>query len=189
MNKRVFLAGALGALAMFGWAFVAHMFLPLGQAGVQQIDEEQPLLTQMTKTLKDSGLYLFPKMAPGTSEAQYQKLVESGPSGLLVYHPKRRFAFGKSLAVEIFTALAQVLIAAYLLSLTRLRTFWGRLGFYAALGIVAAIATNLSYWNWFGFPGTYTASCVFTQWMGYFCAGLVAAAMKIGGHAGAPLQA
>jgi len=28
-------------------------------------------------------------------------------------------------------------------------------------GILAAITTNLSYWNWYGFPGAYTASFFF----------------------------
>jgi hypothetical protein len=40
MNKRVFLAGVLSAVAMFLWSGIAHMALPLGKAGVQQIDKE-----------------------------------------------------------------------------------------------------------------------------------------------------
>jgi len=62
---------------------------------------------------------------------------------------------------------------------TSLSTFGGRLGFYALLGLLAAIVTNMSYWNWYGFPVTYTAAYLFTGWMGYLCAGLVAAAMKL----------
>jgi len=32
MIRRVALAGALGAVAMFLWTFAAHMLLPLGEA-------------------------------------------------------------------------------------------------------------------------------------------------------------
>jgi hypothetical protein len=188
-NQRILLAGVLGAVAMYLWTFIAHMFLPLGEAGIRQIENEQPLLTQMSATLNEHGIYLFPRMAPGTSEAQYQKLVETGPSGLMVYFPKRQFAFGQSLAVEFLTELVQALIAAWLLSLTRVRTFAGRVGFYAALGILAAISTNLSYWNWYGFPTLYTASYSLTGWTGYLCAGLVAAAMKLGGGTTATVPA
>jgi hypothetical protein len=42
---------------------------------------------------------------------------------------------------------------------------------------MAAIATNVSYWNWWGFPGAYTASYMFIQVVGFFLVGLVAAFM------------
>jgi len=135
----------------------------------------------MKTTLQAPGLYIFPRMDPGTDEAQYQKLVENGPSGLLIYHPKREFSFGKSLAVEFLTELVQALLAAYLLSLTPLSTFPGRLGFFALIGAVVGISTNVSYWNWYGFPVLYTLASMFTGWMGFVCAGVVAAAMKLGG--------
>jgi hypothetical protein len=181
MNKRVFLAGVLGAVAMFLWSGVAHMALPLGEAGVQQIDKEDALLSTLQSTLNSHGLYMFPKMAPGSDQYQNEKKMATGPSGLLIYFPSRDFVFGKSLALEFATELIQALIAVYLLSLTTLGTFGGRFGFYVILGLLAAIATNISYWNWYGFPVTYTASYMFTGWVGYLCAGLVAAAMKIGG--------
>src|SRR6266850_1377456 len=181
MNKRVFLAGVLGAAAMFLWSGIAHMALPLGEAGVQQIDKEDALLSTLQSTLSSHGLYMFPKMVPGTSETEYQKKIASGPSGLLIYFPSRDWTFGKSLAIEFVTELIQALIAAYLLSLTTLGTFPKRFGFYVILGLLAAIATNISYWNWYGFPVTYTASYMFMGWVGYLCAGSVAAVMKIGG--------
>src|SRR5690348_17701446 len=117
MNKRVLLAGILGAVAMFLWTFLAHMLLPLGEAGVQQIPNEQPLLTLMSSTIPAHGVYLFPNMTPGSSQAEYQRKIENGPSGMLIYFPKRDFSFGKALAIEFCTELVQALIAAYLLSL------------------------------------------------------------------------
>ena len=41
--------------------------------------------------------------------------------------------------------------------------------------ILAAIATNISYWNWYGFPGVYTSAYMLIQVVGFFCIGLVAA--------------
>jgi hypothetical protein len=180
MNKRVWLAGILGAVAIFFWTFVAHMFLPLGEAGIKQIENEQALLTSMVSTLPEGGLYMFPRMAPGTTEAQYNTQVANGPSGLLLYSARRNFSFGKALGIEFGTELALALIAVYLLSKTSINGFAGRLGFYAVLGLLVAIATNVSYWNWYAFPTTYTAAYMFTSWMGMICAGLVAAAMKVG---------
>ena len=181
MNKRVLLAGVLGALAMYLWIFIAHMALPLGEAGIKQIDQEDPLLASMKSTLPSSGLYMFPRMNAEGDQAAYQRKIAAGPSGLLIYFPARDFQFGKSLVIEFLTELVLVLLAMYLLSLTRLATFAGRVTFFVLLGLGVAAATNVSYWNWYGFPVTYTLAASFTGWVGYLCAGLVAAAMKIGG--------
>ena len=37
MTKRILLAGVLGGIAMFVWASLAHMVLPLGQTGIKEI--------------------------------------------------------------------------------------------------------------------------------------------------------
>ena len=181
MNKRVLLAGVLGAVAMFLWSSIAHMALPLGEAGMQYIDNEQALLSTMKSTLSAHGMYMFPKRDPKGDMAENEKKIATGPSGLIIYFPTRDFSFPKLLAVEFGTELLQALIAVYLLSLTSVGSFGGRLGFFALIGLLAVSATNISYWNWYGFTDTYTCSYMFMGWFGYVCAGLVAAAMKIGG--------
>jgi hypothetical protein len=50
-------------------------------------------------------------------------------------------------------------------------------GFVVIAGLMAGITTNISYWNWYGFPASYTVAYVFTEVMGYVCIGLVAAAI------------
>ena len=44
-----------------------------------------------------------------------------------------------------------------------------------AVGVIAAVATNVPYWNWYGFPGNYTAASMFTQIVGFIAVGLVVA--------------
>ena len=61
MAKRVVLAGLLGGVAMFLWMSLAHVVLPLGEAGVQEIQNEPAVLSAMQASLGEkSGLYLFP---------------------------------------------------------------------------------------------------------------------------------
>jgi hypothetical protein len=178
--KRIALAGFLGALAMFVWMSIAHMLLPLDETGVQSIANEDPFLAHMTVALPGPGLYMFPNMAPNMDQAAYYRKIASGPSGMLIYMPKRDFSFGATLVVEFVTELAETLIAVWLLSVTSLRTFAARFGFFAALGLLAAIATNVSYWNWYAFPASYTIAVMLTAWVGFLAAGAVAAFMKIG---------
>ena len=180
MNRRLILAGVLGGLAMFGWASIAHLALPLGEAGVRTVDAEEQLVTALRTTIPEHGLYMFPKMAPGMTQDQYQAKITSAPSGLMVYFPSRQFSFGKLLVVEFGTELVESLIAVWLLSRARWAGFGATMGFYALLGLVAAMATNVSYWNWYGFPVTYTVAYMFTGWVSFLAAGLVAAKMKIG---------
>ena len=67
-------------------------------------------------------------------------------------------------------------MSSYLLSQTRLTNFGARVGFVVTVaGVLAAIATNISYWNWYGFPTVYTSAYMFIQVVGFLCVGLVAA--------------
>jgi hypothetical protein len=44
---RVLLAGILGAIVMFTWTSIAHMALPLGEAGITEITNESTVLSAM----------------------------------------------------------------------------------------------------------------------------------------------
>ena len=185
MGKKL-LAGVLGGLAFWVWSAVAHMLLPLGEAGVKELPNEQALVESMKANLPHRGLYMFPGSGlPSTAtraersaamNAAFQKIA-TGPSGLLIYHPTRSFSFPRMLVIELSTNIVQVLLAVFLLGQTRLWSFGARWWFVTTAGILAAISTNVSYWNWYGFPRMYTLSYAFTILMGFVFAGLIAAAM------------
>ena len=107
---------------------------------------------------------------------QMQQRIRANPSGILMYHPPgRQFAFGKSLAVEFSTEVVQAILVISLLAQTRIDSFAGRVGFVLIAGFLAAITTNVSYWNWYGFPGVYTASYILIEIVGFFLVGVAAA--------------
>ena len=70
-----------------------------------------------------------------------------------------------------------------LLAQTRLTSFGSRVGFVTLAGVLAAITTNIPYWNWYGFPGSYTAAYMTIEIVGYLAAGIVAALIM---RSGAP---
>ena len=53
--------------------------------------------------------------------------------------------------------------------------FLRRFVLVAMVGSIAAIATNFSYWNWYGFNLDYTVAQAFTEVMKFVCAGAVIA--------------
>ena len=105
------------------------------------------------------------------------KNLANNPSGFLMYHPEasRSIGLAKLLTVEFSTELLESILAVSLLAQTRIASFGGRVGFVFVAGILAAITTNVSYWNWYGFPGVYTAAYMVIQIVGFLCIGLVAA--------------
>jgi len=188
MSPRTLVAGILGGVTMFVWMFIAHMVLPLGEAGVKEIPDEPPVLNAMKASMgPGSGVYVFPGtgLPPNATSEQksaamrdYNGKLAASPSGFLVYHgPGATFSFTKTLGIEFALEIVEALLAAWLLSMTLLTGILARAGFVSVVGVIAAIATNVSYWNWYGFSGTYTAAYVFTQAAGFLCAGVVMAAI------------
>ena len=181
-TTRIILAGVLGGIAMFIWTSIAHMVLPLGHAGIRELPNEEKVLAALQTVLGDnSGLYLFPGLGVGdhpTREQEkeamthYTEKLANNPSGILLYYRAgvRSLAMGRWLTIEFLTDLLDAILAQ-----TRIASFGGRVGFVFVAGILAAIATNVSYWNWYGFPKKYIAAYMFIQIVGFLCIGLVAA--------------
>ena len=182
---RTLVAGILGGVAMFIWSSIAHMALPLGEAGIREIPNEKSVLSAIHDNIGDkSGLYLFPGLGVGENPTRQEKnqamkkameKVATGPSGILMYNSIRPFSFGKYLGIEFATEMLEAILAVFLLAQTSVVSFGGRVGFVLVTGILAAIATNISYWNRYGFPAVYTASYMLIQVVGFFCVGIVAA--------------
>ena len=183
---KLILAALLGALAIFLWEFVAHTFTPLGEAGLGYLPNSETATSSLKSAIgAKAGMYIFPTggATADSSREEKQKAMErmmeemkTKPSGLLVYKPAgTEFHFGKNLAVQFLTDLAKALLAIALLAQTRLATFARRVGFVVLAGVLATIVTNIPYWNWYGFNGTFTISQQVMDIMGFFFAGLVIA--------------
>jgi hypothetical protein len=188
MGKKL-LAAVLGGLAFFLWSSVAHLFTGLGETGIQEIPNEASVVSTIKTNLPGSGLYLFPGfgLSPDATHSQkmaamrtpeMQAKMKAGPTGLLVY---RAGGMGgltpRQLMTELVTNIVQIFLAVLLLGQTRIVNFVGRWRFITIAGCMAAISTNISYWNWYGFPGNYTLAYISTVAMGFVFAGLVAAAI------------
>ncbi len=171
---RTILAGFAGGILMFVWASIAHVALPLGQIGVNPLPNESASMSAIAAAIGDNhGLFIFPDMRPGKPMAGKKG---SGPTGFLVYQPHGLYEMSPSqLVIEFAKEVAEALLAAVLLSLTALHSYGARLGFVSLTGLLTAIATNASYWNWYSFPLSYTLAYGAIQVIGYVVAGLAIA--------------
>jgi len=194
MAKRVLIAGIVGGIVMFFWGFAWHELLGLGLVGIKDMPSEQAIVATMKANVPERGMYMVPGMnIPANATSEQKKAAEeaamkkaaAGPTALLIYSPSGNAMTPRMLMTEAGTDIVQALLVAFLLAQTGLRRFGSRLGFAFVIGLVATITTNISYWNWFGFPTDYTIGNMSYLILGYFLIGLVVASI-VKGSAGSP---
>jgi hypothetical protein len=183
MTAKHFLAAFLGALAMFFSAYIFHMFTPLGEAGITPLPGVDEVSSALTSSIGDKpGMYFFPTagLTPDSPRearaAAMEKAMEemkTKSSGLIVYKPAgRAFNFGKTLAIQLGIDFLKALLVVYLLAQSTVAGFGGRVMFVTVAGILAATATNLALWNWYGFADAYACANVVMMTVEFFVAGL-----------------
>jgi hypothetical protein len=73
-SMRILLAGILGGIVMFIWTSIAHMALPLGEAGIGEIPNESVVLSAMQSSIGEkTGLYIFPGLGLGKNASREEK--------------------------------------------------------------------------------------------------------------------
>ena len=166
---RVLIAGILGGIAMYIWASVAHL-TPLGAVGVKPLPNEAVALATLKLDLGEArGVYIF----PGVMAAKGGPT--TGAAGLLVYSPHAPLTLSpRQLGAEFGLEILESLLLAGVVALVA-GGFGARFGAAVLVGLIAAVTTNLSYWNWYGFTLDYTLATAFTELMKYVIAGLVIA--------------
>jgi hypothetical protein len=198
MSLKIILAGLVGGVVMFLWGFIAHMVLPLGEAGFKTLPHQDALLPAISAQLKEDGLYIFPwpESPPGTpmpvneeSRKKAEQLFQTAPHGLLLFHaPPAAMLTGGQLGTEFATNCASSLLAAALVSMTLggLGSFSRRVLFVATIGLIAGVAVNVPNWNWYGFPSSFTLAQIAEHVIGFGVAGLAIAAIIKPAAAGSP---
>jgi len=175
MTKRILLAGVLGGLALFVWGALSHMVLGLGSVGMAYLPQQQLVMQAMHASGSQPGFYMFPR---GDAKGNLPAEQVGGPWGLIIYHPTGASAMRPGqLLNECILNIVLALLAAYLLSLASgLSGYRARVGFVVVLGTIVALMTHVQYWNWYGFPTSYTGANILQNILGFLIVGLVAGA-------------
>jgi len=169
------------------WGSFSHIVLGLGSVGIKEIPRAPEVAVQnaLRTALPESGFYFFPGMGiPANASAQekqaatrlYQEKYRQGPTGILIFHPQGAVLMTPGqLIIQLGLTIVEALIAAWLLSLTALTTMRSRVAFVVVLGVLMALATNVEYWDWYGFPTNYTRAYMLDKVIGFAVVGLVIA--------------
>jgi hypothetical protein len=161
--SKILVGGIAGGVVLFLWGAFSHMVLPLGEVGVRTIPDEPALMEAMRMSMSEGGFYLFPGEGARGSEderAAWTARHRQGPTGVIVYHPTGKEPMPPSmLLTELVSDILAALIAAFVVSrLAGAR--WFRLQVVILLGLLAWLAVDVPYWNWYRFPADFTLAAL-----------------------------
>ncbi len=181
MGKKIVLGGIVAGIVVFIWGAISHMVLGLGEAGIKGLPNEEAVLSALSANVTEPGFYFFPWGDMGGSKEAMDAWAEkyrTSPAGIMIYKPQGGEMMPPSMLItELLTNILAALIAAFLLSRAfgNLGGMLGKAVFVALFGLFAGVEVDLSYWNWYGFPASYTLSYMVQHVIGWFLAGLVLA--------------
>ncbi|HUO12313.1 MAG TPA: hypothetical protein VMU37_06110 [Caulobacteraceae bacterium] len=169
---RVLVAGIAGAIVMYAWASVAHLS-PLATIGVQTLPNEGLIVGVLQSNLYNrGGVYVFPSPRGDQAKAG----VKTTSEGLLAYSRASGALMPRRLGIEFALEVVESLLLALVAALAT-KDFGTRVRLAALVGLIAGLATNGSYWNWYGFGLDYSLANAFIEAMKFVVAGLAIAAV------------
>lgn len=166
MTMRMIVAGLLGGLAMFVAGSITHM--GLGLVPVRSTPFEEQLGSVAQQTLREPGVYLIPGMPMDLqtrSAAEREQLMkdaqaraESQPRLFLAYAPPApKGFFTAQLVAQLVGDVMAAIAMALLLTLAQGPASYALRVLACTAGAVAgSLMTRLPYWNWYGFPSSFT---------------------------------
>ncbi|MEO8647976.1 MAG: hypothetical protein ABI539_02300 [Acidobacteriota bacterium] len=177
---RILIAGIVGGIVMFMWGAFSHMVIGMGEAGVKNAPNEPAVVAALKANLTEPGFYFVPGMDMSREQTAEEKAAwtaayTTGPNAIIVYHPTGETPMSpRQFGVELGSNIAAALIVALFFTwLTP--SFSKRVALATLVGLVAWLSVNVSYWNWYRFPGSMMASELIEELIGWFLVGLVMA--------------
>lgn len=163
---------------MFIWGVVAHMLLPIGEAGIKTPAQQEAVLGAIGQSAAGAGVYMVPSIAPESrgDAAAMQAFAEQSRGKaftFVVYQPDGNPALQgmtPNLVKQVLIDTLAALVAAWILALGA----WGfgrRVLIAGALGLFSWLSISLPYWNWYLFPLDFTAGALVGQVAGWLLAG------------------
>ncbi|HLB01459.1 MAG TPA: hypothetical protein VJO14_08740 [Bacteroidota bacterium] len=184
MNK-ILLGGFLGGIILWVWGFVAWMVLPFHLSVMRAVPDESAVVEALRRSLPSKGVYVIPWMPSETSGmtpeqmetamVAYTEKLRSGPNAMIFYNPggKDPFMTGQMIS-GLFIFISTASIVSWLLSRSTAAagSYLSGVIYCGMIGILVAVGTHLSDWNWMGFPFDWTRGLMLDSVVGWLLAGL-----------------
>jgi hypothetical protein len=116
--KRYLIGSLVGAILVFGWQSVAHMFMHHHDAAYMPVPNQESVINSLSTMFKEEGQYLIPRSDPNASEEEMQKYDEGmkgKPWAMVTYHPSYENNMGTAILRSFVTALISVLLFIWIM--------------------------------------------------------------------------
>ncbi len=167
VKKNALLSGAAG-LVLFVWGFVSWVVLPWHMMVVNKFTNEAAISQALKENSPQRGVYYLPYSEKDHGPNQVGAFVNVLPEGT-------EMNMGKQMATGVVIQIVSAFLVLMLLSQTSGLTFWGKVGFFALVGLIIGFVSHAPYWNWFGFPTPYIVVTILDILIGWTLAGLAVA--------------
>jgi len=173
---RLIVAAIVGGIVMFAWGFVSHMILGVGDNGMKSLSNEDAVIAALKSNINEPGIYFVPGMdmsrTPTNEEwAAFSKKAEAGPTAFLVYNPTGETPFSaKQLGIEFASNVLGALIVAFILNWTA-PSIGKRIIIATLIGLAGWVSIEISYWDWYRFPGAFVTGELIEQVVGWLLTG------------------
>ena len=116
--KKAIVGALIGAILVFGWQAISHMFLRHHDTAYRQIAGQDSLIQSLSGFFKEDGQYLVPRSNPNGSQeemAKYNESMHGKPWALITFHRADNSNMGIAAIRSFTTAFLSVLIFIWLI--------------------------------------------------------------------------
>lgn len=184
--SKLIIASIVGGIILFVWGWLTWSLIPIHNASISNIDNEEAVVSAMHVNMDKKGVYVFPGIPTSQDQAamdEYTQKMQQGPIGMIIYDPEGSDPMMPSqMIVGLLLTIISSFFTAWFLSrsMAAASTYIARVAFCGMLGVFISIVSHLTNWNWMGYPIDYTMSWILDSVIGWLLAGLgIAAIVKL----------
>lgn len=174
---RIGIAALIGAIVIFIWQAISHMFLPIGNMGFRLPADENTVIQSIATGTPESGIYMLPALDPAkwgdeAAMAEWETRAKANRFSFVVVSPPQEnpASMAKPLIVQFICSFIMALAIAWLLAAAPW-SFGMRVAGSVAVGIGGWAMNSLPLWAWYKFPVDYVLGTFLDQTIGWALAG------------------
>ncbi len=149
--KKWIIGSLVGAILVFAWQFLSWNVLGIHKNGMKYTSAQDSIISILSSTLKEDGMYAVPGCPPGTSTADQKKLMsdmEGKPFAGIVYIKSFSTNMTKPIIKGFLINLLLVVLVISILVRGGLPSFTGILTGTMAIGLFAFLWMPYMQLNW-----------------------------------------
>lgn len=158
----------VGGLVLFFWGFVVHVFIGWYDTAYDRFPDEQSILRVMEQHAPEGGLFFVPFETVAGEPSDMEVFLNARPS---MAQPELL----EELVIGLLINVLSVFLVICLFAIANMSAYWQWVKGFALSGLIIGFVPGAYYWNWFGFPLSYSVLSVLDATVGWALAGLAVA--------------